>query len=164
MKLYLNMTYSGIQKTRWRQLLKKLTLNMFSNAESFLKMVNSRWNFIQTWRILGFWRADKLSFQNCNVDVIFFRMMVILDKWFIKKTILSAPYRSNHIPTACIQKEKNSWKSGGPTTVRFVFCCAPLRQLLSNGAATATKTEKYSCITVNYKHTKVVKYFLKPVN
>ena len=143
MKLYLNMTYSGIQKARWRQLLKKLTWNMFSNAESFLKMVNSRWNFIQICRILKLWRADKLSFQNCNVDVIFFRMMVILDKWFIKKTILSAPYRSNHIPTACIQKEKKSWKSGGPTNVRFVFCCAPLRQLLSNGAATATKTEKY---------------------
>ena len=95
---------------------------------------------------------------------IFFFFLVILDKWFIKKTILSAPYRSNHIPTACVQKEKNSWKSGGPTTVRFVFCCAPLRQLLSNGAATATKTEKYSCKTVNYKHTKVVKYFFKPVN
>ena len=48
--------------------------------------------------------------------------------------------------------------------MRFVFCCAPLRQLLSNGAATATKTEKFSCITVNYKHTKVVKYLFKPVN
>ena len=28
------------------------------------------------------------------------------------------------------KSNRNSWKSGGPTTVRFVFCCAPLRQLL----------------------------------
>ena len=139
------MTYSGIQKARWRQLLRKLTWNMFSNAESFLKMVNSRWNFIQTWRILGFWRAYEVSCQKSNVDVIFSSndgntwLVVNWENNFTTVQIKPPLY----IPTACIQKQKNSWKSGDPTTVRFVFCCAPLRQLLSNGAATATKTEKY---------------------
>ena len=61
MKLYLNMTYSRIQKAD-NVNFEKMTWNMFSNAESFLKIVNSRRNFIQTWRILGFWRADEVSF------------------------------------------------------------------------------------------------------